>query len=107
MIPPESTGTFANLQSRVTIKMAKATPQQRGILDTMGRGNRIWEVPGKSHCALYNDKTDRDRVLSRKMVVDLESAGWIRRTTDSSPQRLESWEITDVGRAVYSATTPR
>jgi hypothetical protein len=41
----------------------------------MGRGNRIWEVPGKSHYTLYNDKRDRDRVLSRKMVVDLEFAG--------------------------------
>jgi len=107
MIPPESTGTFANLQSRETAKMAKATPQQSGILETMGRGNRVWEVPGKSHYTLYNDKTDRDRVLSRKMVVELEAAGWIRRAGDSSPQRLESWEITDVGHAVYSETTPR
>ena len=107
MIPLESTDTFAKLQGRETAKMAKATPQQRGILERMERGNRIWEVPGKSHYTLYNDKTDRERVLSQKMVMEMENAGWIRRTSNSSPQRLESWEITDVGRAVYSATTPR
>lgn len=84
--------------------MANPTPRERGILETMDRGNRIWEVPGKNHYTLYNDKTGRDRVVSRAVVTEMERAGWIQKAEDL-PQRLESWEITEVGRAIFLSST--
>jgi hypothetical protein len=83
--------------------MAHPTPRERGIRETMERGNRIWEVPGKNHYTLYNDRTERDRVVSRAIVAEMESAGWIQKAEDL-PQRLDSWEITEAGRALFSTS---
>jgi hypothetical protein len=66
----------------------------------MERGNRVWEVPGKKHYTLYNDKTGRDRVVSHAIVDEMATAGWIQKA-DDLPQRLESWEITQAGRALF------
>jgi hypothetical protein len=70
----------------------------------MGRGNCVWEVPGKKYYTLYNDKTGRDRVVSHAIVYEMAKAGWIQRTNEM-PQRLESWEITEAGRALISLPT--
>jgi hypothetical protein len=83
--------------------MENPTPRERGILETMERGNRIWEVPGKNYYTLYNDKTERDRVVSRATVAEMERAGWIQKAEDL-PQRLDSWEITEGGRAIFSTS---
>ena len=84
--------------------MVNPTPRERGILEAMQQGNRIWEVPGKNHCTLYNDRTERDREVSRSTVAEMERAGWIHKVEDL-PQRLDSWEITEAGRALFSTST--
>ena len=86
--------------------MAHPTPRERGIRETMERGNRIWEVPGKNHYTLYNDRTERDRVVSRAIVAEMESAGWIQKA-EGLPQRLDSWEITETARALFSTSRQR
>jgi hypothetical protein len=84
--------------------MTTPSPRERGILETMERDNRVWEVPGKRHYTLYNDKTGRDRIVSHAIVEEMARAGWIQRA-DHLPQRLESWEITEAGRALISLPT--
>lgn len=83
--------------------MTNPTRRELRILTAMERGNRIWEVPGKNYYTLYNDKTERDRVVSRAVVVELERAGWIQKAEDL-PQRLDSWEITETARALFSTS---
>ena len=79
--------------------LAGPTLGQRRLLRSMQQGNPIWELADQPYCTLYNEKTGRDHRIRLQGVREMEAFGWIRRVPNSSPNRLDSWEITDKGRA--------
>jgi DNA-binding MarR family transcriptional regulator len=77
------------------------TPQQRRILRLLLPGDLIWEIaddPG--HRTVYDEKRGCDQRLSTAMVTALEQQGWIRQRPNTQADRLDSWELTPLGRAL-------
>jgi hypothetical protein len=72
----------------------------------MQQGNLIWELADQPYCTLYNEKTGRDQRIRLQGVREMEAFGWIHRVPNPSPNRLDSWEITDKGRAVLGLEVP-
>ena len=87
----------SNTKSR---RLGEPTPVQRPILRSIEQGNPIWEFADSPYCTLYNERTGRDHRIHRQTVEQLEALGWIRRVPNPSPNRLDSWQITDKGRVV-------
>ena len=85
-----------NTESR---RLGEPTAVQRRILRSMEQGNPIWEIADKFYCTFYNEKAGRDQRVRRQGVQQMEAFGWIRRVPNPSPNRLDSWQITDKGRA--------
>ena len=79
------------------------TSRQRRILESMAEGNTIWEVSGEEHFTVYDEKNRRDRIVRQKEVEQMEHAGWVRRVANTSRNRLDSWQITEQGRAAARA----
>jgi hypothetical protein len=84
-------------------RLAQPNPAQRRLLRTMEQGNPIWEIADAPHCTVYHEKTGRDQRLRRQRVEQIEALGWIRRVPNPSQGRLDSWEITELGRAVLAS----
>ena len=87
--------------------IVEPTSRQRRILENMQQGNPIWEVSGEDHCTVYDEKTRRDRMVRQKEVEQMEQAGWVRRVPNTSRSRLESWQVTEQGRAAAARATRR
>ena len=78
------------------------TAQQKRILRLMLNDDLIWEVVGKSHRSLYNEKLGRPQRVPAALVEDMEQQGWIRRLPNPDATRLDGWELTEQGRELVA-----
>ena len=65
----------------------------------MLNGDLIWEVAGKSYWNIYNEKLGRQQRIPASTIEEMEQQGWIRRLDNPNLCRLDSWELTEQGRA--------
>jgi hypothetical protein len=65
------------------------TAEQKRILRLMLSDDLIWEVLGKSHRSIYNERLGRPQRIPASLVEAMEQQGWIRRlpTPTSLDQR--------------------
>jgi hypothetical protein len=87
--------------------MPEPTSRQRRILESMEQGNAIWEVSGEEHCAVYDEKIKRDRIVRQNEIERMEQVGWIRKAANTSRNRLDSWQLTEEGRAIATPVKRR
>ena len=75
------------------------TARQKRILRLMLNGDLIWEVAGESYRSIYSEKLGRQQRVPASAIEEMEQQGWIRRLNNSDLCRLDSWELTEQGRA--------
>src|SRR3954454_9008681 len=73
---------------------------QRQILQLLANGDCLWEiVDDPAHYTVYDEKRGRDQRVSAALVTTLAEQGWIHKRPNDQADRLDSGEITPVGRA--------
>lgn len=72
----------------------------------MKDGNRIFEVAGKKYFTLYEDKTDREHRIRKEEIEDLERSGVIAQVPNPDGNRVDAWELTELGRALITSSQP-
>jgi hypothetical protein len=83
------------------------TTRLRRILESMEQGNAIWEVSGEDYCVVYDEKSKSDRIVRQEEVAQMEQSGWIRKALNTVRNRLDSWQLTEQGRAVTTRAERR
>ena len=83
------------------------TSRLRRILESMQDDNAIWEVAGEDYCTVYDEKLKRDRIVQQKEIGQMEQAGWIRKAPNTVRNRLDSWQLTEEGRAMTARVDHR
>jgi DNA-binding MarR family transcriptional regulator len=74
---------------------------QRQILQLLTQGDCLWEIADDSdHYTVYNEKRGADQRVRASLVATLAEQGWIQKRPNPQADRLDSWEITPVGRAL-------
>ncbi len=82
------------------------TPQQRRLLRLLQHGDLIWEIAeDPRHRTVYDEKRGCSRRLTTAAASALEQQGWIQRRPNSQADRLDSWELTRLGKTL--AAIPR
>jgi hypothetical protein len=72
--------------------------RQRRILAILADGDLIWEISRSTRWTLFNPRTAKDLLLTSREVADMDVAGWIQRNDNREEHRLDSWEISPLGR---------
>jgi DNA-binding MarR family transcriptional regulator len=90
--------------SRVPIENQKAptpTSQQRRLLRLLQHGDLIWEIAeDPRHRTVYDEKRGCSRRLTTAAASALEQQGRIQRRPNPQADRLDSWELTLLGKAL-------
>ena len=83
--------------------MIQLPPRQRRLLLRLAAGDLLWEVPGEKYFTQFNERTDRQIHVHPPVLEPLELAHLVRRHRQpESAHKLDSWEITDQGRAALA-----
>jgi hypothetical protein len=78
--------------------------RQRRILAILANGDLIWEISRSTRWTLFNPRTAKDLLLTSREVADMDVAGWIQRNDNREEHRLDSWEISPLGRETLVAS---
>ena len=83
------------------------TPQQRRLLRLLQHGDLIWEIAeDPRHRTIYDEKRGCSRRLRTAAASALEQQGWIQRRPNPQADRLDSWELTRLGKTLVVIPVP-
>jgi DNA-binding MarR family transcriptional regulator len=89
-------------------KAPTPTPQQRRLLRLLQQGDLIWEIAeDPRHRTVYDEKRGCSRRLTTAAATALEQQGWIQRRPNPQADRLDSWELTLLGRTLIATPSSR
>jgi hypothetical protein len=95
--PPAPRVSMANQQ------VPTPTPQQRRLLRLLQHGDLIWEIAeDPRHRTVYDEKRGCSRRLTTAAACALEQQGWIQRRPNPQADRLDSWELTLLGKTLVA-----
>jgi hypothetical protein len=84
-------------------KAPTPTPQQRRLLRLLQQGDLIWEIAeDPRHRTVYDEKRGCSRRLTTAAATALEQQGWIQRRPNPQADRLDSWELTLLGKTLVA-----
>ena len=77
--------------------------QQRRLLRLLQHGDLIWEIAeDPRHRTVYDERRGCSRRLTTAAARALEQQGWIQRRPNPQADRLDSWELTLLGKTLVA-----
>ena len=96
-MPPAPCVWMANQQAPTP------TALQRRLLRLLQHGDLIWEIAeDPRHRTVYDEKRGCSRRLTTAAASALEQHGWIQRRPNPQADRLDSWELTLLGKTLVA-----